>query len=240
MNSKMVLKEQCILGIEATGHTISVGIFLKGVPKGEIYLNVGRPGSETILSSIDTLLKSCFLEKGDLEGICLTLGPGSFTSMRMGLSIAEALGIGLNIPLYGTDLLSLIANSVPYYSKPVKVIRNAYKGELYLGVFDTSNGRAKALDEISLITPERFFNELKAGELVLGNGIEKLISAGYDLESKGITWTLEKAQVITALDVISYLGETEVREAGGVPLKPIYIRLSDAEICYEQKFGTKK
>lgn len=236
----MILKEQCILGIEATGHTISVGIFLKGVPKGEIYLNNGRPGSETILSSIDVLLKSCLLEKGDLEGICLTLGPGSFTSMRLGLSIAEALGIGLNIPLYGTDLLSLIANSVPYYSKPVKVIRNAYKGELYLGVFDTSSGRAVALDEISLVTPERFFNELKTGELVLGNGIEKLISSEYDLDRKGVNWNVEKGQVITALDVISYLGNTAVREPGDVPLEPIYIRLSDAEICYDKKFGAKK
>lgn len=233
----MILNEQCILGIEATGHTVSVAVTVKGVPKGEVYINNGRPGSETLLSSIDYLLKTCLLNKSDLEGICLTLGPGSFTSMRLSLSIAEALGIGLNLPLYGTDVLSLMAGCVPYYPKPVKVIKNAYKGELYLGVFDTSSGEVKPLDDLSLITPERFFEELKEGEMILGNGIEKLISSGYDLKSRNVRWNSEKGQVISALDVISFLGKTEVQEPGDTPLEPIYIRLSDAEICYNQKFG---
>lgn len=233
----MILKEQCILGIESTGHTVSVGISVKGVPKGSIYLNNGRPGSETLLSSVDYLLKTCLLDKKDLDGICLTLGPGSFTSMRLSLSVAEALGMGLNIPLYGTDLLALIANAVPYYPKTVKVVRNAYKGELYLGKYDTTAGRARALDTLSLITPERFFDELQPGELVLGNGIEKLLSSGYDLESKEVTWNTEKGSVVTAFDVIHYLEDTEVKPPGETPLEPIYIRLSDAEICYKEKFG---
>ncbi len=234
----MFLKEQCILGIDGSGFSVSTGLMDKGIPKGLIYINDGSPGSEILLATIDQLLKTLKTEKEELQGICVTMGPGAFTSLRISLSVAEALGLGLNIPIYGVNSLILIAATVPYYPHKIKVIQNAYKGEFYTSSYDTSRGKTVELDDLKLITPNDFFDNLEANELILGNGIEQLVKKGFDLSKKKVKWNLDFQRTISGIGVIEYFLNSESRPPSEIPLEPIYIRLSDAEINYAKQFGT--
>ncbi|PCI30637.1 MAG: tRNA (adenosine(37)-N6)-threonylcarbamoyltransferase complex dimerization subunit type 1 TsaB [SAR324 cluster bacterium] len=233
----MLIKEQCILGIDAVGHSIAVGLMEQGTAKGAIYLNSGAPSSHTLLASIEQLLDAANLCREDLQGICLTLGPGSFTSMRISLATAEALGMGLNIPLYGTNSLVLMAASIPFYSSAVKVIQNAYKGELYTATYDTSSGSAVELEELQLIKPQAFFDQLQAGELLLGNGIPLVLAKDFDLQAKKVRWNLDFHRLGSGISVIEHFLDCEEKAPSEIPLEPIYIRLSEAEINYKKQFG---
>lgn len=233
----MLLKEQSILGIDATNQSISVGLMIKGVAKGSIYLNTGAPSSETLLASIDRLLAEARVEKHELQGVCVTLGPGSFTSMRISLSIAEALGLGLNIPVYGTDCLSVMASTMPFYPGKIKVIQNAYKGELYTATFDTSSGKVVALEEIRLIKPQDFYDQLEENDLLLGNGIAVLENKKLDISEKKVRANQDFHRLGSGIAVIEQFLDTEEREPSPLPLEPIYVRLSEAEINYKQQFG---
>ncbi len=233
----MLLKEQCILGIDGSGFSVSVGIMKNGVPQGLIYLNDGSPGSETLLTAVDQLLSMLRIEKEELDGICVTLGPGSFTSLRISLSIAEALGLGLRIPIYGIDSLILIAATVPFFPHRIKVIQNAYKGELYTASYNTHFGKAKELSEPSLITPAEFYDELREDELVLGNGLEKLFDKKFDLSKKKVSWNLDFQRVVSGIGVIEYFLDTKAKPPSAIPLEPLYIRMSEAEINYSKQFG---
>ncbi len=225
------------MGIEGTGHSVSVGLMTHGVPRGEIFNNSDSPSSQTLMVSVDQLLRQCQVKKEDLRGICVTLGPGSFTSMRICLSVAESMGLGLNIPIYGIDELILIAESVPFYPHSIKVIKNAYKGELYTATYDTSSGYAKLVDALNLITPDQFFRQLQANDLVLGNGIEKLRSEGFDILKKQAKSNSSYSRTVSGINVIEYFLDSGVKKPSDIPLEPLYIRLSEAELNYNKQFG---
>lgn len=233
----MLLKEQCILGIEGSGFSVSVGLMNNGVPRGNLFLNTGEPGSESLLKGIDQLLKMVGVDKQELDGVCVTLGPGSFTSLRICLSTAEAIGLGLNIPVYGVDNLILIAATMPFYPAVVKVVQNAYKGEFYTAVYDTSSGTAVARSELGLVKPDIFFEQLQAKDLVLGNGVDRLIDLNFDLNAKGVFWNNGFHRIVSGLGVIEHFLEDESRQPSEIPLEPIYVRLSEAELNYEKQFG---
>jgi len=233
----MRLKEQCILGIEGSGFSVSIGLMVRSEPRGNLYLNTGAPGSESLLLGIDRLLKLVDVDKGELEGICVTLGPGSFTSLRVCLSTAEALGLGLGIPVYGVDSLILVAATVPFFPFHVKVLQNAYKGEFYTAVYDTSGGRPSPLSEPGLIQPAVFFERLQRGELVLGNGADRLLAQGFNLAKKGVHWDNSFHRLVSGIAVVEHFLETEALEPADLPLEPIYIRLSEAELNYARQFG---
>lgn len=224
------------MGIDATGQSIAVGLSQKGEYKGSLFLNSGRPSSETLLKSIDHILESCKIDKKELRGICITLGPGSFTSMRIGLSTAQAMGFGLQIPLYGTNSLILIAGTIPYYPHPVKVIKNAYKGELYTATYDTRQGKTIELDPLVLITPRQFIDNLEPHQLILGDTY--LINSYLtDLKSKNILLNQSVNRIPSGFSVIEHFSDHLVKTPSKVPLEPIYIRLSEAEINYKKQFG---
>ncbi len=236
----MQLKDQCILGIEASGFSVSVGVMESGVARGLIYINDGSPGSEILLATIDQLLLTLKVDKNRLEGICVTLGPGAFTSLRISLAVAESLGLGLNIPVYGVDTLELIAGTVPYYSSRIKVIQNAYKGEFYTATYETKQGKPRLLDKLQLVKPREFYDGLESGELILGTGIDLLKKEGLDPEAKQVHCNRDFHRHVSGIAVIEHFLAEEAKEPSIKPLEPIYIRLSDAEINYNKQFGVKK
>ena len=226
------------MGIDATSQSVAVGLSQKGTFRSSIYLNNGAPGSETLLKSIDHLLLACKIDKTALEGICLSLGPGSFTSMRISLSTAQALGFGLNIPLYDTNSLILIAETLPFYSSPLKVIKNAYKGELYTATYDTSQGQARELESLMLITPQALVTKLNPGEIVLGD-IDLLRHYSDELKEKDILLHQSVNRIPSGLAVIEHFAECQEKPPSVIPLEPIYIRPSEAEVNYKKQFGVQ-
>lgn len=61
-------------------------------------------GSQALLGLIEEVLKESKTKKEDLTGIKVNTGPGSFTGLRVGVSVANALGFSLNIPVNGKKI----------------------------------------------------------------------------------------------------------------------------------------
>lgn len=76
----------------------------KGDKVVDILEDFNQFGSQVLLSLIDKLLKQNNLEYKDLKGIEVATGPGSFTGLRVGVSVANALGYSLGIPVNNKDL----------------------------------------------------------------------------------------------------------------------------------------
>lgn len=236
----MKVREQLILGIEGSGFSVSVGVMDRGTPRGLFYINDGSPGSEIMLETIDNLLRRTGIDKNVLQGVCATLGPGSFTSLRISLAVAESMGLGLNIPVYGVNSLELIAATMPFYKGQIKVIQNAYKGEFYTATYTTENGTPQERERIRLINPGAFFDELEEDDLVLGSGLSILEKKGLNPEIKKARSNRDFSRSISGIGVIEHFLDREVREPSLKPLEPIYIRLSDAEINYDRQFGKSR
>ena len=74
--------------------------------------DIGMRQSEILVPSIDELIKKAEISPSELNATTLTLGPGSFTGLRLGISALKAIELAYNVPVYGIS--SLEAYAYPY------------------------------------------------------------------------------------------------------------------------------
>jgi tRNA threonylcarbamoyladenosine biosynthesis protein TsaB len=75
----------------------------------------------------------------DIKALAVAIGPGSFTGLRVGLSVAKGFCQGLSLPLVGVSSLEALANQVPFAAHPVCAILDSRKGEVFAALFRWSN-----------------------------------------------------------------------------------------------------
>src|SRR5439155_635506 len=81
---------------------------------GEYILDVRVTHSERLMAAIDQLLNDAGWSAGDLEGLAVAVGPGSFTGLRVGLSTVKGLALALSIPVAAVPTLDAMAAMLPF------------------------------------------------------------------------------------------------------------------------------
>jgi len=231
------INNQLLLAIEATGSAMSLGLSNQGKSLGELWIDAGQPGGQLLLGAIDQLLSLCRIKKEQLEGLCVCQGPGSFTGMRIALSTVSSLAFAFDLPIYTADRLTLAASTLHSLPLNVRVIQNAYKGELYHGVFDCSGRFPQVITPMELITPAKLIEALGPKDLVLGEGVDLLTAQGIDLTETGAQTDRSPARRPTALGLIHLLQGEPVKPFSPLPIEPLYLRASEAEINYDKRYG---
>lgn len=191
--------------------------------------DIGMRQSEILVPSIDELLKKADITAADLNATTLTLGPGSFTGLRLGISALKAIELAYGVPVYGIS--SLEAYTFPYLNLEYPVISciDANKDKFYCRITDGEKiiledgdwevekitEAAAALDKAIVCGPD-------AAKLA-----EKLSSA---LPQKKYLLTASPAMTAESLIKIT----EELIEKKAEPLKdfdgPVYLRASEAEL----------
>src|ERR1700716_1900397 len=123
-----------LLAVESA--TLSGGVALLDGDRllGEITLNIAITHSERLMSAVDRLLADCGLAPADLDGLAVSVGPGSFTGLRVGPATRTAL-----------------AARLPFADAPVCPILDARKGEVYLSLYRwREGGMAREWDYLAL------------------------------------------------------------------------------------------
>jgi len=112
-----------------------------------------RSTSGQILPALNDLLKAEKIKLDELEGIVVGLGPGSFTGLRIGLSLVKSLSFSLKIPLIGIPTLDYLAFSVPI-SGIVCPVREAYGGCYYASFFEKREEEMIKRSDYLFLPPE--------------------------------------------------------------------------------------
>jgi tRNA threonylcarbamoyladenosine biosynthesis protein TsaB len=82
----------------------------------------GRTHTARLLSEVEALLARVDVDPNDLTGLAVTVGPGSFTGVRVGISVAKGLAVGLGLPLWGVGTLDVLAHSTSIQGRILAVI----------------------------------------------------------------------------------------------------------------------
>jgi tRNA threonylcarbamoyladenosine biosynthesis protein TsaB len=137
-----------------------------------------RRHAELILPMIDSLLAEAGLSRRRLDGIAVGRGPGAFTGVRLGVSVAQGLALGLDIPVVPVSSLAALAQDVPTSDAGVRAasilaVIDARMGEVYAGAFRRgANGLVEALAEESVGL---------ASKLILPKSIQwSVVGSGWD------------------------------------------------------------
>ena len=143
--------------------------------------------SSSIVPNIRQILTKVGWTLKDLDGIFIGLGPGSFTSLRVGLSTAKALAFANDLKVVGISSLDLIAMNVKSDGN-ICVMMDARRGLVYSCCYEKRNGMLRRLTEDSLQKPEDVFLHVKKNSFVIGDAlpIYKALITNSNLDLKCI------------------------------------------------------
>lgn len=196
--------------------------------------DIGMRQSEILVPTIDEILSKAGITAADLNYSALTIGPGSFTGLRLGISALKAIELAYNVPVYGISSLTIYSYAYKDLGLPILSCIDANKDKFY----------ACLSDQNSLILEEA---DYEVEEIISKlNGLSKVLLAGPDaqkladiikenkndievLTTKASAMTTEALVAITE-DKISK-GEATLKDFDG----PVYLRASEAELALKSK-----
>jgi len=120
-----------------------------------------RRHAELILPMIDSLLAEAGLARRDLDGIAVGRGPGAFTGVRLAISVAQGLALGLDLPVVPVSSLAALALDAPddaaHRDAPILAVIDARMGEVYTGAFRrTAEGLVEAISDEAVGPAEKW------------------------------------------------------------------------------------
>lgn len=219
-----------ILAFDTANNSASVAISEN--EKILAYIEELRPSmqAENILPMIEEALKIAKISYSDLDYLTVTNGPGSFTGIRIGLSVAKALVFSTNIkaaPISNFEVSYFRASAqVKNYDK-IFVFLNAYRGQLYSQIFD-HNGVASDPQLVNYEEAVYLLNQEFGVKVCSGSGLEFI----YDMvKNKENIIILPRSSKIKAFRMCWYLKEKLAKNQFiSNNLEPLYIRPADAKV----------
>ncbi len=192
---------------------------------GEYTLDVRVTHSERLMAAIDQLLSDAGWTARELEGIAVTVGPGSFTGLRVGLSTVKGLALALAIPVAAVPTLDAMAAMLPYAALPVCPVLDARKREVYASLYRWDGLGMRRQWEYLAVAPDELARRLREPVIVVGDGAEAIDSA--------FARRVEPPRRGPAPAVVGALGRARLARGETVTvadLVPIYLRPSEAEL----------
>ena len=118
--------------------------------------------------AIDRLFGQTGTTQESLIGVAVATGPGSFTSLRIGLAAVKGMALALNIPVVGVPSLNVIAAAQPLDDRPMLAVLQAGRTRLAFAPYKVKDGTWQAQDEPKVIDAEALVKTINAPTLICG------------------------------------------------------------------------
>jgi tRNA threonylcarbamoyladenosine biosynthesis protein TsaB len=221
-----------ILAVDTTTPSGSVALLKDGELVGEFDLESPATHSARLLRSIDFLIRANDLDIRAIDAYAVAAGPGSFTGIRIGLSVVKSLAFASGKMIAAVSTLEALAAKIAV--PPVRLacpVLDAKRGEIYAALFEVRSGRLVESIPQGAYDPDAFFARLPAHRVTafIGNGL-------ILYREKLLTYIRDKARFPRRSPFIAAevgrLGQGLLLAGKGVPaggLEPFYFRASQAE-----------
>lgn len=214
----------------------STGVFSMAISSNGHLLaeesGVAGPSTAARLApALSGLFDTAGLTPADMDAFAVTVGPGAFTGLRVGISLVKGLSIATGKPAVPLSSLALLAMNASGSEIPVCPLFDARKGEVYGALYDFSAGTRPVIAETAA-DPTAFLSALSGRVLFLGDGasryrplIEEVMGERAGFAPPELNNPRAAAGIGLATDIVT--------SGGAVPpagLLPRYLRLSEAEL----------
>lgn len=211
------------LGLDTTTGWGCLGLLRDGEVLAETGWQVGRNQAEQFLPVLAETMTRVGLTSSAIDLIAAGVGPGSYTGIRIGLAMAEALAFSLKRPVTGVNTLAALAQNAAGFPGPVCAALLARRSEVYAAVYQ----EGQELVAPAPFTPGTLLERLGAlgreAVFLLGNGAGLLLAEAVSA----------KLQLLFGREEHNLLRGTAVARLGAsqpvIPARPLYLRRTEAE-----------
>ena len=233
-----------ILAFDGTAKAATVALIDGEKTLGYFTIDNGLTQSELLLPMAEDLLKSLKLSFKDIDIFATSVGPGSFTGVRIGVSLIKGLAFGRDIPCVGVSTLEALAENLYPLRGILLPCMDARRAQVYSATFRCDGEKIERLTEDRAIALSSLAEELKQyeGETIYISG------DGYDVAMKSLTkdgvticptpelLILENAVSVAKVAKKKYENGLWVKDS---ELSPVYLRMPQAERERLEREGIK-
>ncbi|MBP2241838.1 tRNA threonylcarbamoyladenosine biosynthesis protein TsaB [Cytobacillus eiseniae] len=163
-----------VLSIDTSNYALGIALLDGDQVIGEYITNLKKNHSVRVMPAIEALMKDCDMKPSDLSKIVVAKGPGSYTGVRIGVTIAKTLAWTLNIPLSGVSSLEVLAASGRYFEGMISPLFDARRGQIYTSLYQFHNGKMVNQKKDQLLLSTDWAAQLKEQS-------ERILFVGNDL-----------------------------------------------------------
>lgn len=232
-----------VLAIETATIVCSSALAKADELLAEVSLCTGRNHSERLMPSVRELLNLAGLNLEQVGAIAVSMGPGSFTGLRIGLATAKSLAYALNIPIVGVPTLEALAYQLAGSDSLIVPLMDAQKKRFYTGFYEWQQKELREVKQTEILDLENLKQQLaEVNRPVI------LLGEGAKLYGQEICEELSHCQVAQPYQVLPRAATIAMaamkrleqnRTDDVMTLAPLYLRQSEAEIMWEKKRGLK-
>jgi tRNA threonylcarbamoyladenosine biosynthesis protein TsaB len=221
-----------VLGIDTSGIAGSVALVEDTQVLASFHLRQPSAFSSYLLRMIDLVCHQAGCQLSALAGIAVNLGPGAFTSLRVGLATAQGLAMACGKPLVGWSTFDVLARLVGWEGMICPVLE-ARRGEVYAALYRRQGSVVHETTPGMVMTPEALCALITERTLFLGSGMQTYRTVLTTILGERAV-CVEVGGIETGIAAaIARLGCTRLGEpdaTGWTPLTPLYIRPADARL----------
>ncbi len=222
-----------ILGIDTSSSSLSVAVMDDDLLKGEFTLNHKLTHSEQMMPLLDSLLSHLELKMSDIDLIGVSVGPGSFTGIRIGVAATNAMAMALDIPVVGISSLEAMAYTAGETAYTIVSTFDAQRDRFYFNAYKFENSELKALEAEDVLEKDDLIKKLESYDKVLLLGDAVFINEELPLNVKKAK---RAVRYIRASSVCELAHRNYLLGMTGFAV-PVYLRKSQAEIQFEERMS---
>lgn len=222
-----------ILSIESSAVAASCAVCRDGRLIAEEFTQNGLTHSATLLPAVSEALKKADLLLSDVDAFAVTIGPGSFSGLRIGVTLAKTLAYACGKPALGISTLQAIACNLPFADRLICPIMDARRDQVYTALYRWENDRPCQKLPPRAIGVDQLVSELDEPAIFIGDGVFRF--QDYLKDALGSKAQFAPPHLCMArASSVAYLSQF-AKAQKPEDLNPCYLRLSQAEREYNEK-----
>lgn len=221
-----------ILGIDTATRVCSVALCRDAEVLAESTADAGVTHSQRLLPSLERLLQQAGVAKEEIDLVGVSMGPGSFTGLRIGLATAEAFAYARRICLHGVDTLAALAWNCRQEGVLLAPVLDAQKGNYYRALYEWCDGRLECVSPTVILSRTGLWQDLQERKCLVLGECDKLTELPAYVKLAEPGQRMPRATGVCGLALRDFDPVLDQKIFG---LEPYYLRKSEAEELWEQR-----
>jgi len=213
-----------LLAIDTSTRYLSLAVMKDGKVVKRFHRRADMRHSSILIPTIEKVLKDAHLSPKGLDGFCISIGPGSFTGLRIGVATVKALAYALGKPVAAVPTFDVIAENAKAFEGIICPVLDARKNKVYACIYESDGKKIKRVSGYLLLSSDELKKKLKGYKTVtfLGDGVKFIREDGDSIED----W-YPRADVLLRIGA-EYFRKGKFTKSG--ELQPLYLYSKECDI----------
>ncbi len=218
-----------IVGLETSSASAGIAVIRDHEVMADATLEAGAVYAEQLPGILERTMGDLGLQWTEVDGFAISIGPGSYTGLRVGLSLVKGLAYVTKRPVAAVPTLDAVACQVPCCRYPVHVLTDARRGQVYEARYDTGDGWPKRMTEYRVGLLEDVLDTIEDTVLLVGSGVDayraRIVSSLGErarFAPPGTDRLMASSTAFLGLDRLKRGAQADLNE-----LTPLYLRKTD-------------